>query len=117
VTEPGLLIAPSVGRQAPDATFVLLNPDLEDTILSYTFGINTSDAVRSFARSFEHCYYYRGVHQVVRPANRPVEKGALIHHHGAAWVAHRLRSAAGDFEELAAFDDEPSRAQLATLQW
>ena len=125
-----LLVAPANSRgdavalaveqavaKVPDACFVLLNPDLDDTILSYTFGITISDRVRKFVRQFDTCYYYRGTFQMIRPSNRPLERGCVLHHFGGAWVAHGLCEAAGGFDELGRFDSQPSRQQLAGLSW
>ena len=99
----------------PSACFVLLNPDLEDTILSYTFGITTSASVRSFVGTFEETYYYRGAFRVVRPANRPIECGCILRHWDGPWEAHGL--SAGGFERIATFDARPSREELANLPW
>ena len=65
----------------PDACFVLLNPDLDDTILSYTFGITISDRVRKFVRQFDTCYYYRGTFQMVRPSNARTHARTHAHTH------------------------------------
>ena len=67
--------------KVPDACFVLLNPDLDDTILSYTFGITISDRVRKFVRQFDTCYYYRGTFQMVRPSNARTHARAHAHAH------------------------------------
>ena len=104
-------------EKMPDATWILFNPDLEDTILSYTFGISTSDACRKFVETFEHAYYYRGLFQIQRPSNRPVERGALLHHHDGPWVAHGLCPTAGGYEHLRTFKAAPTRAQLSNLPW
>ena len=104
-------------EKMPDATWILFNPDLEDTILSYTFGISTSDACRKFVETFEHAYYYRGLFQIQRPSNRPVERGALLHHHDGPWVAHGLCQKAGGYEHLRTFKAAPTRAQLSNLPW
>ena len=102
-------------EKCPSSCFVLLNPDLEDTILSYTFGIHTSDAVRSFVQKFETCYYYRGIFQLVRPSNRPLEKGCLLHHYKQEWVAHGLLGGEEGFGRLATFGERPSREQLGQV--
>ena len=101
--------------KVPGACFVLLNPDLEDTVLSSVFGITTSDAVRKSVAEFATCYYYKGAFRMLRPANRPLECGCLLHQHGGQWVAHELRSEG--FEELARWDEQPSREQFAALRW
>lgn len=97
---------------------MLLNPDLEDTILSYTFGITTSNACRDFVRTFgEPVYYYRGIFQLQRPSNRPVERGAVLRHYDGPFLAHVLCETAGGFERLAEFESLPSREQLGSLNW
>lgn len=103
--------------KVPGACWVIFNPDLEDTILSYTFGITTSDAVRSFVGAFKPCFYYRGIFQTLRPSNRVLERGCLLHHFKGPWVAHGLCAAAGGFDELASFEERPSRAELSALPW
>ena len=96
---------------------MLFNPDLQDTVLSYTFGIKTSSACRAFVGTFAQCYYYRGIFQLERPHNRPLERGAVLKHFGSAWVAHGLCAEAGGFEQLATFDERPTKAQLGSLRW
>lgn len=104
-------------EKLPEASFVLLNPDLEDTVLSYTFGIHTSDKCRKFVSNFETTYAYRGIFQIERPSNRPLERGAVLHHHGGPWTAHGLCQKAGGFELLASFDSKPSKAELGGVPW
>ena len=104
-------------RKVPNACWVLLNPDLEDTILSYTFGIETSDHVRKFVAGFKPAFYYKGVFQTLRPSGRVLERGCLLHHHGGPWVAHGLCREAGGFDELASFEEKPSRAQVSAVDW
>lgn len=103
--------------KVPGATWVLMNPDLEDTVLSYTFGIKTSGACRSFVRTFRSAYFFRGIFQIERPSGRPLERGALLHHHGGPWVAHGLCAEADGFAELASFAEEPSKAELGGVPW
>ncbi len=73
--------------------------------------------MRKFVATFETAYFYRGTFQMVRPANRPLGRGCLLHHYGGPWVAHGLCEAAGGFDELAAFETQPSREQLSNLRW
>ena len=56
---------------------------------------------------------------LARPSNRPRERGALLHHYGGPWVAHALRRSSGGarFEEVARFDERPSKAELARIDW
>ena len=105
--------------KVPTACWVLLNPDLEDTILSFVFGIQTADAVRSFVAAFETAYYYRGTFSIQRPSNRPIERGCVLRHYGGPWVAHALcdEAAGGGFDVLARWDEQPSREQIAALSW
>ena len=100
--------------KVPSATFVLMNPDLEDTILSFVFGIKTSDTVRSFVESFDTCYYYKGAFSIQRPSNRPVERGCVLRHHKGPWKAH---GTGGASNELARWPEQPSREQIAALDW
>ena len=76
-----------------------------------------ADACRKFVETFEHAYYYRGLFQIQRPSNRPVERGALLHHHDGPWVAHGLCQTAGGYEHLRTFKAAPTRAQLSNLPW
>jgi len=103
-------------HKVPSACWVLLNPDLEDTILSYTFGIKTSSACRSFVRSFgDAIYHYKGVFRMQRPSNQPLERGALLHHHGGPWVA--FRKTPDGWVEGSSFDKRPSKEQLSSVRW
>lgn len=115
-----LAIEAAVAR-VPTACFVLLNPDLEDTVLGSTFGIGTSASVRSFCATFTRCYHYKGAFQIARPANRPLEKGCVLRHYGGPYVAHALKTGGpgggGGFERLQAFEELPSREQLGALRW
>ena len=52
-----------------------------------------------------------------RPSNQPMERGAVLHHHGGPWVAHGLCEEAGGFDELRSFKARPSKAQLAAVPW
>ena len=51
-----------------------------------------------------------------RPANRPIERGALVRHFGGPWVAYGL-GIGGDFEARRSFEEQPSRAQLSAVPW
>ena len=105
--------------KVPGACWALLNPNLEDTILAYVFGIATSDAVRATVGDFDTAYYYRGVFQVQRPSNRPLERGCLLRHYRGPWVAYGLcaEAAGGGFDELARWEEQPRREELAALAW
>ena len=130
----------------PDACFVLLNPDLEDTILSYTFGIKTSDAVRKVRPACEP----------PRPLTRspPVRKRAGLitaslrsqfvaqfstcYYYRGTYQMERPANrpiergyllshfggpwvafgvGSGGHNELASWDKKPSRSQLSLLSW
>lgn len=106
-------------ERVPSACFVLLNPDLEDTVLGSTFGIGLSQQVRQMMKAFRTCYHYKGAFQIVRPANRPLERGCILRHYGGPYVAHALRAeaAGGGFERLEAFEELPSREQMGALRW
>ena len=87
-------------------------------MLSYIYGIKTSDACRRFVGQFEPCYYYRGVYGVQRPSNRPFERGALVlRSYQGAWMAYAHAGARGGFRPLKQFEQSPSREQLAELKW
>ena len=53
------------------------------------------DENSTFVQTFEQCYYYRGVFQLERPSNRPLERGAVLKHFDGPWGAHGLCAEAG----------------------
>jgi len=98
--------------KVPNASWVLFNPDLEDTVLGSVYGIKATGNIREFVGSFEWAYYYRGRFTLERPSLRPLDRGCLVYQFGGQWVAYGRRGEEYFLEEVEAFDAKPSKQRL-----
>jgi len=102
-------------QKLPGATWVLLNPILEDTVGGYTFGIRETDRRRSFLSQFEIVYLYRGLFLIQRPSLIPSERGAILKNLGQPYRVFKLNNQG--YELLGEFKDKPGRNDLNGLPW
>jgi len=99
----------------PDATWLLINPELEDTALRGTFGIRETDRYMSFLGSFEQCYLARGMYLVKRPRMTVSERGHLGMRYGESWDA--LKRNANGFSPIERFARRPTPNEIDAVGW
>jgi len=102
-------------NKVPDATWILLNPALEDTVDGYTFGIQERDRRKQFVDQFETCFHYRGLFSIRRPTLVPKEHGALVKRFEEPWTAFRLTQ--GGYQKVKEWDEKPTRSKLNSIAW
>lgn len=99
----------------PNASWLLLNPLLEDAVDASTFGIRETDRRRSVLNEFEHVYSYRGLYKIARPALIPSERGAMLKRWGAPWKVFKLEKSG--YTLMREFEDKPTRNDVSGLPW
>lgn len=99
----------------PDATWLLVNPELEDTALRGTFGIRETDRYMSFLKQFAQVYLARGMYLVRRPAMTVSERGHLGMRYGETWDA--LKRNAEGFALIERFNKQPTSNEIDAISW
>lgn len=101
--------------KVPGATWLLVNPELEDSALRGTFGIRETDRYVAFLKRFAQCYLARGMYLVRRPAMTVSERGHLGTRYGESWDA--LRRSPEGFALAARFERPPTPNEINAVGW
>lgn len=118
--------------KVPDATWIIVNPELDDTQLRYTFGIKETSMHAAFLRGFQQVFLARGMYLVKRPSMSVKERGHLGMRYGEPWQA--LKRTADGFALLRSFDEyaaddasaedartkqrrQPTQAEIDAISW
>lgn len=104
-------------QQNPQATWILLNPDLGADRAAV--GMRESARRADFQQQFTTAFYYRPLFEIQRPKLDAVERGALLFTFGGPWRVFALVD--GAFVPSAKFDTCPSddriEAALKETTW
>eukprot|EP00611_Tribonema_gayanum_P012978 TRINITY_DN2371_c0_g1_i3.p1 TRINITY_DN2371_c0_g1~~TRINITY_DN2371_c0_g1_i3.p1 ORF type:complete len:476 (-),score=134.93 TRINITY_DN2371_c0_g1_i3:2020-3408(-) len=85
VGDPVILDVEKVALKAPQATIVLVNPDLGEKV---ALGIIERDRRSALLASFRQAYYFRNLFYMRRPDMVPVERGCLVCQWGRGWSVY-----------------------------
>jgi hypothetical protein len=97
------------------ATWLLVNPELDDGTLRATFGLRETDRYAAFLARFAQVYLARGMYLTKRPAMTVRERGHVGMRYGLGWEA--LKRTADGFAPLATWQAPPSAGEIDGLSW
>ncbi|KAA8495203.1 Pyridoxal kinase [Porphyridium purpureum] len=99
-------------QRRPDATWLLLNPQLEDQADTPAIGIREIEARREFLATFRTVYYFRPLFRIKRPTLVAVETGVLYGKYKDEW--RLFQCVKGEYYFVAAFASCPSKGEISS---
>ncbi len=99
----------ALGR-APEATWILFNPDFSAD--RSALGMRDQTKRDEFLKQFVDAFFFRNLFEISRPKLIPIEKGALLRTaHDNPWIVFSLVN--GEFVVAGEFENEPTPIQIS----